>query len=154
YRTGLGADNLELFAALTRRGGGVFNCFTEAELAAAAAAHRSQCFQVERARFVGGPQMTDVLVAGRRAAVYPGGERIVAGRAESTGWTTLVVEGTFLGKKLVQEFPVKITDGSELAPRAWGEVAVSSLLSLHDPKLDELVTAYCQQFNIGSRVAS
>ena len=40
YRTGLGADNLELFEALTRRGGGIFNCFTEADLAAAAVAHR------------------------------------------------------------------------------------------------------------------
>ena len=38
YRTGLGADNLELFEALTRRGGGVFNCFTEIDLPAAAAA--------------------------------------------------------------------------------------------------------------------
>jgi hypothetical protein len=154
YRTGLGADNLELFEALTRRGGGVFNCFTDTDLPAAAAAHRSQCFQVERVRFVGGPTVSDVLVAGRRAAVYPGGELIVAGRAAATGRTTLVVEGTFLGKKLVQEYPVEITAAAELAPRAWGEVAVASLLSLNDPKLDGLVTAYCQQFSIGSRVAS
>src|SRR5262249_37652785 len=34
YRTGIGADNLELFEALTRRGGGIFNCFSEADLAA------------------------------------------------------------------------------------------------------------------------
>src|SRR5262249_14521838 len=27
YRTGLGAENLELFEALTRRGGGTFNCY-------------------------------------------------------------------------------------------------------------------------------
>ena len=42
----------------------------------------------------------------------------------------------------------------ELAPRAWGEIAVASLLALNDPKLDKLVTAYCQQFGIVSRVAS
>src|SRR5262249_2712027 len=47
YRFGLGADNLELFQALTRRGGGVFNCFGEADLTAAATAHRHQCLQVE-----------------------------------------------------------------------------------------------------------
>src|SRR6185437_877697 len=42
----------------------------------------------------------------------------------------------------------------ELAPRAWAEVAVASLLSLHDSNLDPVVTAYCQQFGIVSRVAS
>jgi hypothetical protein len=154
YRTGLGADNLELFSALTRRGGGVFNCFSEADLPAVAVAHRNQCFQVDQVRFVGGPAVSDVLIAGRRAAVYPGGELIVAGRAAEAGKTQLVVEGTYLGKKLVQEYPVEITATGELAARGWGEVAVASLLSLNDPKLDGLVTAYCQQFNIGSRVAS
>src|SRR2546423_13335045 len=43
---------------------------------------------------------------------------------------------------------------SELAPRGWGEIVVASLLAVNDPKLDPLVTAYCQQFGIASRVAS
>jgi tetratricopeptide (TPR) repeat protein len=154
YPTGLGADNLELFQALTRRGGGVFNCFTEADLTAAAQAHRRQCFQVERVRFVGGPAVSDVLVAGRQAAVYPGGELIVAARLNGTGRTQVVLEGTFLGKMLVQEYPIDVTGAGELAPRGWAEVAVASLLALNDPKLDSLVTAYCQEFGIGSRVAS
>jgi hypothetical protein len=154
YRTGLGADNLELFGALTRRGGGVFNCFSEADLPAVAVARRNQCLTVDSVRFVGGPEASDVLIAGRQAAVYPGGELIVTGRAAGTGKTQLVVEGTYLGKKVVQEYPVEITGTGELAPRGWGEVAVASLLSLNDPKHDNLVTAYCQQFGIGSRVAS
>jgi hypothetical protein len=33
-------------------------------------------------------------------------------------------------------------------------VAVGSLLALHDPNLEPLATAYCQQFGIASRVAS
>jgi tetratricopeptide (TPR) repeat protein len=154
YRIGLGADNLELFSTLTRRGGGVFNCYSEADLPAVAIAHRHECFTVESVRFVGGPEVSDVLIAGRLAAVYPGGELIVAGRAAETGKTQLVVEGTYLGKKLVQEYPLEITGTGELAARGWGEVAVASLLSLNDPKHDNLVTAYCQQFGIGSRVAS
>jgi hypothetical protein len=154
YRTGLGADNLELFSALTRRGGGIFHCFSEADLAAAAVAHRNQCFTVDAVRFVGGPTVSDVLIAGRQASVYPGGELIIAGRASGTGKTTLVVEGTYLGKRLVQEYPVEITGQGELAPRGWGEIAVASLLSLNDDRYDGLVTAYCQQFGIGSRVAS
>jgi hypothetical protein len=49
---------------------------------------------------------------------------------------------------------VAVGSGAELAPRAWGEVAVAALLALNDPRFDSLVTAYCQQFGIVSRVAS
>jgi hypothetical protein len=154
YRTGLSAENVELYEALTRRGGGVFNCFTEEDLKAAALAHRNQCLQIDSIRLSGGPAASDVLVAGRQAAVFPGGELIVAGKVGKAGRTSVVVEGTFLGQKWAQKYPVEITGYSELAPRAWGELAVASLLALNDPKLDGLATAYCQQFGIGSRLAS
>jgi tetratricopeptide (TPR) repeat protein len=154
YRTGLGEENSELFEALTRRGGGVFQCYGEAEVEAAAKAHRSPCLQVQRVRFVGGPQASDVLVSGRRTAVYPGGELVVAARFNGSGRTTVLVEGEFAGQKVVQQFPLEVRSDSELAPRAWAEIAVSSLLALHDSNFDSLVTAYCQQFGIVSRIAS
>src|SRR5262249_45856982 len=119
YRTGIGAGNAELFEALTRRGGGVFNCFGEAGVPAAAKAHRNQCLQVEKVRFAGGPAASDVLVAGRKTAVYPDGELVVAARFAQPGQTTLVVEGTFQGQKMVQEFPVEVREGGELAARGW-----------------------------------
>jgi hypothetical protein len=154
YRFGLGADNLELFEALTRRGGGIVQCYGEPGIAAAAQAHRHQCLQIDSVRFSGGPAVSDVMVAGRQAAVYPGGELIIAGRSNDPGRTTLVVEGTFLGQKVVKEYPVEIGSANELAPRGWAEIAVASLLALDSPKLDTLATAYCQQFGIASRVAS
>jgi tetratricopeptide (TPR) repeat protein len=154
YRTGLGEENRELFEALTRQGGGIFQCYGENDVDAAAQAHRSECMKVSRVRFVGGPEASDVLVAGRRAAVYPGGELVVAARFNGPGRTAVVLEGEFAGQKNVQEFPVEVGSAGELAPRAWAEVAVSSLLALHDSNLDSLVTAYCQQFGIVSRVAS
>jgi hypothetical protein len=154
YRTGLGEENQELYEALTRRGGGIFQCFGEADVAAAARAHRSVCMQVERVRFVGGPAASDILVGGRRAALYPGGELVVAARFQGTGRTTLLVEGKYQGQPIVHEFPMEVKSGSELAPRGWAEIAVASLLALHDSKLDGLVTAYCQQFGIVSRAAS
>ncbi|MGE3805103.1 MAG: hypothetical protein AB7K24_10565 [Gemmataceae bacterium] len=150
YRIGLGAENQQLFAALTRKGGGVFQCYGEADVTAAARAHRSHCFQVERVTI---PGASDVLIAGRQAAIYPGGELIVAGKVAQPGATSVVIEGTFLGKKERREFKVTAAE-SELAPRAWGEIAVAALTALDDPKLDPLVTAYCQQFSIGSSVAS
>jgi hypothetical protein len=154
YRTGIGAENQELFEALTRKGGGVFNCFSEADLNAAAEAHRNQCLQVERVSVAGGPTASDLLVAGRKAAVYPGGELIVAARVEGTGKGRIVLEGTFLGKKVTQAYPVEILGAGELAARGWAEIAVSSLLALNDPKLDSLIVAHCQQFGIASRLAS
>jgi tetratricopeptide (TPR) repeat protein len=154
YRTGLGAENLDLFGALTRKGGGVYNCFTKDAIAAAAKAHRSQCLQVDSVKLVGGPGAADVLVAGRRAAVYPGGDLVVAARMKDTGKAQVVVEGTFNGQRFAQEYSLEARGDGELAPRGWGEVAVASLLALNDPKLEGLATAYCQQFGICSRVAS
>jgi tetratricopeptide (TPR) repeat protein len=154
YRTGIGAENQELFEALTRKGGGIFTCYGEAEVAACAAAHRSQCLQVQSVRLSGGSAAEDVLIAGRKASVYPGGELVVAARMRQPGQTTILVEGTFLGRKFAQEYAVEMHPVGELAPRGWGEIAVASLLALNDPALDNVITAYCQEFGIGSRLAS
>jgi hypothetical protein len=154
YQTGLGEENEELFQALTRKGGGVFNCFNDADIDAASVAHRNQCFYIDNVRFGDGPAASDVLVSGGRAAVYPGGELVVAAKVQGAGATKIVLQGKFLGKEMMQEFPLTIQNGGELAPRGWAEVAVASLAGLHDPQLDQLVTAYCQQFGVVSRVAS
>jgi hypothetical protein len=152
YRTGLGAEDVELFEALTRKGGAVFQCFGEADLPACAVAHRRDCLMVKGVRVVG--DVSDVLVAGRKQAVYPGGELVVACKAAKAGRATVVVEGCFQGKPYAEEHPVVIDDRGELAGRGWGEVAVAALLALNDPKLDNLVTAYCQHYGVGSRCAS
>lgn len=154
YRTGLGEENAELFDALTRDGGGVFQCYGETEVAAAAKAHRRQCLTVEKVRVEGSLQAREVLVSGRRAAVYPDGELVLAGHCAKAGKGQVVIEGQFCGQKFTQAFPLDVRDDGELAARGFGEVAVASLLAMNDPWLDELVTAYCQQFNIGSRAAS
>ncbi len=97
---------------------------------------------------------SEVLVSGRRSAVYPGGELVLAGQFPRPGKTKIVVEGRFSGQKFSQSFNVEVKEDGELAGRAWGEVAVASLLALNDPWMDDLVTAYCQEFNIASRSAS
>jgi von Willebrand factor type A domain len=154
YHVGIGAENDELYEALIRRGGGIFNCFSDADLAAAAQAHRTQCLQVDKITLSGAPTASDFLVAGRKAAVYPNGEILVAAQVNSTGRARLLLEGTFQGQKVLQEFPLEISSASDLAPRGWAEIAVASLLALNDPSLDSLTIAYCQQFGIASRLAS
>src|SRR5439155_4551305 len=93
YQTGIGAENAELFTALSRRGGGVFSCFSEGDLAAAAVAHKYQCFQLDHITLTGPGELTDMVVAGRQSAVYPDGEIIVAARTSAAGPARLVLEG-------------------------------------------------------------
>jgi tetratricopeptide (TPR) repeat protein len=151
YRLGLGAENQELFEALTRRGGGVFDCFSDTQLAAAAQAHRNQCLLLSRVGLTGAG-VSDAVVVG--SAVYPGGGVLVAAKTKEAGKVTVTLEGQFLGQQYAQEYVLDASGSAELAPRGWAEVAVAELLSLNDSKLDSLVTAYCQQFGVGSRVAS
>src|SRR5262249_2929959 len=126
----------------------------------ASQAHRHHCWQIDRISFKVLGTASDILVAGRKAAVYPNGELLVAARITNVpafcGYMTekVVVEGRYLGEKKVEEYRIDSFPKSELAARAWGEVAVASLLSANNPELDPLVTAYCQQFSIGSKVAS
>ena len=94
----VGQENADLYAALTRRGGGVFACLGEAQVAEAARAHRTHSLHITSLRFAGAPEARDVLVAGRQAAVHPGGELIVAARLAGVGTTKVVLEGTFQGK--------------------------------------------------------
>ena len=69
------------------------------------------------------------------------------------GTTKIVLEGKFQGQKLGRPSTWRWASG-DLAARGWGEVAVASLLSLNDPWTEQLVTAYCQEFDIASRTAS
>ena len=71
YRVGIGAENQELFAALTRKGGGVFNCFGEDDVASAAKAHRRQCLQIENVKFAGASTVSDVVTPGARPPSIP-----------------------------------------------------------------------------------
>jgi hypothetical protein len=154
YRTGLGSENEELFAALTRRGGGTYRLAGADDLEAASLAHRSRCLLLDHVGFEGGPKASEVLVAGRRVAVHPGGELVIAGRFAEDGKTTLVVEGTLGGKKVKHRYPVEVGDDGQLAPRAWGELAVASLLSVRDPSLEPLAATIGRQFRVASRVTS
>ncbi len=156
YRTGLGAENLELYEALTRKGGGIFNCYGEADLKAAAAGP-SQPVPAHRAAFASSAarRTSDVLVAGRRAAVYPGGELILAARVNGTGRVDRHGRRHLPRREVRRGVPDRGRQHAASWPRAPGPRSPSaSLLALNDPKLDGLVTAYCQQFGIVGRTAS
>ena len=65
----------------------------------------------------------------------------------------MVLEGRFQGQKFSQSFGVEVKEDGELAPRL-GRDGGGAVAGLNDPWVDDLVTAYCQEFNIASRAAS
>lgn len=155
YRTGLSAENLELFERLTRKGGGIFNVFTEDMVERAALAHRRACLVLSKISVDTEAGSTrDVVVAGRQAALYPGGELVVAGRCRGTTRGTLVLHGTLDGARQELRFPLSFTGKGELAARGWAEIAVQQMLALRHPEVDRLAAAYAQRFRIGSRATS
>jgi len=153
YRTGLGAENVELFRKLTRNGGCVFNVFNETMAEQAALAHRRPCFLVSDIG-VTGTAVKDLVVAGRVAAVYPGGELVVAGRFTGGESAVLSIRGRIQGEERTFSVPLPTTGRSALAPRAWAEIAVNRMLATRDPAVETLAAAYAQRFHIGSRVTS
>ena len=70
-----------------------------------------------------------------------GGELVVAGRFTGTGKTQLLVEGTFQGKKHVEEFPVEVALGGELAARGWAEIQTAKELDPATERERNLVAA-------------
>ena len=156
YRTGLSAENLQLFAKLTRKGGGVFNAFTTAMAKKVALAHRRTSFVVDsiRAKTDAG-EVRDLVVAGRKAAVFPGGELVVAGRCAMPAESgELIVDGSLGGERKQLRFALDLRGKSDLAARGWAEIAVQQMLALEHPEVEMLAAAYAQRFRIGSRLTS
>ncbi|MCA9547309.1 MAG: VWA domain-containing protein, partial [Myxococcales bacterium] len=157
YRTGLGAENGALLAALTRRGA-AFNCLTADSVAACSTAHTAPGLLIDTVEVVGvGEQaalMDDLVVAGGQATLFPGAQLTVAGRLLVPGDAELRITGTRAGEAVTLSHPVTLTPTGELAPRAWGELAVARLLAPRDGALDQAATAIAQHFRIISRVTS
>ena len=157
YRTGLGAENLPLLQALTRRGA-IFNCMSLPALEQCATGHLKggmllKSVTVEPAKDDGGA-MSDVLVAGRLATLYPGADLTVAGRVDKPGKVVVKLQGTVGDTAITHTIPVEVKPKGELAPRAWAEIAVQQLFDSGDEKLAGLAMALSQHYRIASSRAS
>jgi hypothetical protein len=158
YRTGLAAENLELFQSLTRRGA-IFNCLSAADIPTCSTAHQASGMVLGSVAIepVGpaGASATNLLVAGRQATVIPGATVTIAGKLTTPGPANVRLSGVAPGGDPVEVLiPVDLQPGGELAPRAWGEIAVTQLAATHDPNLEGVAMALSQHFGIASRVGS
>lgn len=157
YRTGIAADNLALFQAITRRGA-IFNCMNQASIPACSTAHRAtgvelQAITVEGVG-AGGAVASNVLIAGRQATLFPGAELTLAGHLDQPGPAVVHLVGKTRGSNVDVTVPVTLTPSGTLAPRAWAEIAVTQILDTHDPALEGVAMALSQRYRLGSRLGS
>jgi hypothetical protein len=127
YSTTPADSNAALLEALASADGGVYACRSESDLSAAATAYRQKTFRLEKIRFVHGAAAREVRADSWRARISPGGSLCVGAQFTEPGRTTLIIEGSFAGKTLVQEAPLEVRDSDETAAAAYGELLPSPL---------------------------
>lgn len=151
YSTGIaGTDTALLNEIATTTGGALFSVASESEVAKAAIAHRQRPWKLLKTDFAG---MNDVLIAGSPRVVYPGQELLVVGRGAATKSpvVTMTVEHAGESRTLTTNFANVLT--SELAPRAYGQVAVARLEQF-GAKAEEFSKAYATHFRVTGESAS
>lgn len=151
YTTGMAGGDDGMLRHLTREtGGAVFSVVGESEVAAAATAHTTRPWQLQGVTMEGA---TDVLVAGRPRVVFEGQRLLVTGRGAPKPGDTLVLElsqGTVTTKVRVK-LPTVLE--SDLALRAYGELAVEQLEDFLDATLPE-ASAYARHFRVTGKSTS
>jgi hypothetical protein len=125
YSTGLAGTDGAALARLTRAtGGSVVSVVGDAEIAAAATAHARRGFRVRGVRIEGG---SDLLLAGCPTSVYPGQTLRLVGRGAPREGASVVLSLEQDGREFdVRATPTRVLS-SNLAPRAYGQVAVGAI---------------------------
>ena len=157
YRTGLGAENLELFRELTRQGG-IFNCPGRAQIPACAVAHRTGGARLRQVAVVPTgahpAQLDDVVVAGNAATLAPGTDLLVAARVRTPGTALLRIVADTGGASRTVDMPIEVRPQGVLAPRAWAEIALAKVLATREPELEPYALALSQYYRIPTRLTS
>lgn len=125
YQTGLAGTDSTMLAHLARESGGaVFSVTGESEIAAAATAHRDRPFQIRRVSVEGA---SDVLLAGRPSAAHAGQTLRVAGRGAPRDGASVVLDLERDGRPFRVVAKAARVERTDLAPRAYGQIAVAQL---------------------------
>ena len=153
YKTGVGAENLNLYRQLTKKGG-VFSCLTMESIPTCATAHRSPSLQLVDLRIDGignQPAVTnEVVFSHHNGDVFDGAEIRFAGKIELNGQAELRL--TLSNGQTTHEmtYPLELNrqEDNILAPRAWAELLVSLLSTTGRSELQELIHALAQRYTI------
>ncbi len=151
YRTGVGRSDHRMLQRLAgRTGGGIFAVTSPDELAAAAKAHTRKPWRLQSVEV---KQGTDVLVAGMPSWIYPGQILRIVGRGAPTAESHVRIALRRGDTQRILRFrPHQIVE-SELAARAYGEVAVGSLEETAAVAIDTR-TAFASHFRVVGKSCS
>lgn len=149
YTTGMSGDDTLLLSRLAQATGGAhFTVTGEGAVAGTAKAHRSRPWRLQAIEVPGG---SDLLVAGRPAAVYPGQTLLIAGRGKPADRPiTFRLERE--GKEATYRVDVQQLD-SDLAPRVYGQIATDCLEAMQTAA-EEVAVAYARHFRVPGQTCS
>jgi len=151
YRTGMAGTDIRMLAYLAATSGGaVFSVVGEDEIAKAATAHRSRPWVLEKAEIAGG---SDVLVAGRPRMLYPGQRLLVVGRGTPEAGAKVALTLRQGNYRTVVRTAFAGQLQSELAPRAYGQVAVGQLEDFGEATAI-YAKSYASHFRVTGRTCS
>ena len=97
---------------------------------------------------------TDVILAGRPTALYPGQALMLAARGSPAPGAAVVLAIERSGRQETVRVPLGPMVSSELAPRAFGQIAVGQMEELGDAAPTATTTAYATHFRIVGRTCS
>jgi len=151
YTTGLqGTDSATLQRLARASGGAVFAVTGEAEIAAASRAHRRRPWHIFALAVQGG---SDLLLAGRPRAIFPGQTLVLAGRGRPARDATVVLT-LQQGEQMCEvSVPLARAIESPLAPRVYGQIAVGQLEEA-GVAAAAVAESYAVQFRVPGRTCS
>ena len=153
YRTGVGAENISLYRALTSQGG-VFSCLTMESLSSCATAHRSPSLRLVNLEIEGsGDQpasVSEIVYTNRGGDVVNGTELSFAAQINTPGQAILRLTLSDGVQEHELSYPLTLTldERHRLAPRVWAELLVSLMSESGQPELRSLIHALSQRYTI------
>jgi hypothetical protein len=149
YNTGISGTDTQMLASVTRASGGaVFSITGDTEVASASTAHKSRAWLISAVRAKGS---SDVVIAGRPMALFPGQSLQIAGRGAPDGAVEIDVEQG--GEKHTISIPTNNVVKSSQAARAYGEIATGQLEDFA-PATDQTSRAYAVHYRVTGKTCS
>ncbi|MDP6444342.1 MAG: hypothetical protein QGG36_20415 [Pirellulaceae bacterium] len=151
YNTGTTGTAVAALDQLTREmGGGVFSIAEESEIEKAATAHRQRPWRLLETVVEGGQ---DVLVSGRPRNLYPGQRLTVVGRGQVGQGGAVEFHVQRGDRRRTIRTEIVRGEQSDMAARAYGEVAVGQLEQLAAAG-EDVAIAYARHFRVPGQTCS
>ncbi len=151
YTTGMAGTDRRMLSKLARdTGGAVFSVTGEAELDKAARAHRARPWHLDGVAVAGG---SDLMLAGRPLAIYPGQRLQLVGRGKVKLGAKVKLKLRRGGQRTTISTTLQRLVQSQLTPRTYGQIAVEHLEEM-SRATEEYSVPYSCHFRVPGQTSS